>query len=78
MEDTDAEASCCEGVVCYLQFALDEMSQQFSGNYSSLVCYMMHLFCIKMTSCVLFVFNNQGCIGECSFRGFGPHPTYFF
>ena len=31
----------CRGVVCYFQFTLDEMSQQFGGNYSTFY-YMMH------------------------------------
>lgn len=29
MEDTDAEAKGCSGLVCYFQFELDEVSQQF-------------------------------------------------
>lgn len=41
MEDTDAEARGCLGVVCYFQFMLDEMSQQFRDNYSSAFYYMM-------------------------------------
>lgn len=46
MEDTDAEARGCQGVVCYFQFTLDEPSQQFGGNYSSTFYYKMNSYSV--------------------------------
>lgn len=46
MEDTDAKARGCQGVVCYFQFTLDETSQQFGGNYSSTFYYVMNSYSV--------------------------------
>lgn len=67
MEDTDAEARACLGVVCYFQFMLDEMSQQFRGNYSGTFYYMMHSYSVFKEELCVIVFHIWGCLGECFF-----------